>query len=452
VSESVFDIEGPFRPYRRLFEAFEGEGHELLFVGGCVRDRVMKRGHSGDIDLATSATPSETKAVLKKHRYKAIPLGEKFGTITTLVDRQTVEITTYRVGELYEPGSRHPVVQFGTDITADLARRDLSINAMAMRADGTIIDPYDGQTAIANRCLEVPGGGYENTISILRDDPLRLLRTARFAARFDYAPTAETTRAALVSAPSLADISRERWAAEFDKLLVSEHPGVGLQWLFDVGAWPVLFPGANASDQACVALIAALMAAPMDRDVRWALLVWHVLSGAEGPAITTDPAVMWPTREERHDAALQQCGRFRLSNARRARMGSLITLPFDESALRSSATTPQLRRWYTDADGHVFAQLDFAHALAHGEPGLAQHIEAKRVALAELAERENPVPSLPTGLGGALRQALSLKGPEIGEAMRRVREAILDGEIPNEADVPTYVAWASAPNDDRGNT
>ena len=173
-----------FAPFEELFDAFAADGFEIVFVGGCVRDLVMEKDEIGDIDLATSAPPSETKRVLKASGFRAIPLGEKFGTITTMVGDVTVEITTYRVGELYEHGSRHPVVRFGTDLKEDLVRRDLSINAMAMHRDGTIVDPFDGQRAIRERTLEVPGGGYEETISILRDDPLRLLRTARLRLLF----------------------------------------------------------------------------------------------------------------------------------------------------------------------------------------------------------------------------------------------------------------------------
>lgn len=421
-----------FAPYEALFDAFERAGFEIVFVGGCVRDLVMGADDIGDIDLATSAEPHEIKRVLTESGFKCFPLGEKFGTITTLVEGVTVEITTYRVGELYEPGSRHPVVKFGTDLRQDLVRRDLSLNAMAMRRDGSVVDPFCGQRAIAERILEVPGGGYENTISILRDDPLRLLRTARFAARFDFPPTEDTTRAAAVSAPDLEHISRERWKVELDKLLVAAHPERGLHWLHETSALAVVLPELRAFAPSDIAPLSdAIRRAPKDPMTRWALVAWAALLGA-------DPSAETPPLDARTALAEALASRFKWSNKERRTLALLLDTPFDAEALARAPSTPTLRRWYDHARDDVFRQLDVARARW---PERAKSADARRRELRALLDAEDPVPRLPRGLGNALRKAAELEGPAIGDAMTTVRDAILDGEVANSAPIATYVDY-----------
>ena len=430
-----------FAPFEELFDAFAADGFEIVFVGGCVRDLVMEKDEIGDIDLATSAPPSETKRVLKASGFRAIPLGEKFGTITTMVGDVTVEITTYRVGELYEHGSRHPVVRFGTDLKEDLVRRDLSINAMAMHRDGTIVDPFDGQRAIRERTLEVPGGGYEETISILRDDPLRLLRTARFAARFDFPPTDDTTRAARESAAELEHISRERWKVELDKLLVAAHATRGLSWLQETGAFRVVLPELTALDAADVEALGAHVAdAPADALTRWAVLAWRALLGRE--AFDPDAAAVQlsaPYGERAAALADALADRFKWSNKERKVLKRLLASPFSPGVLGETPTTPTLRRWYDAARDDVFRQLDVAAALW---PALHEAVSARRAELRALLEREDPVPRLPSGLGNRLRAEVGLTGPAIGEAMALLREEILEGRVDNGADAETYLAHA----------
>lgn len=441
-----------FAAYQALFDAFEAEGFELRFVGGCVRDLVMGRPDIGDIDLATSATPPETKRVLADHGFKVIPLGERFGTIATLVRGVPVEITTYRVGELYEPGSRHPVVRFGTDIRLDLGRRDLSINAMAMDRDGTIVDPYGGQRAIADGVLEVPGGGFDNTVSILRDDPLRLLRIGRFAARFAFTPTAETTRAARDTAASLEDISRERWLAEWDKLIVAARPDIGIAWLAEVGALPVVFPEAATCPPEAIAAAGACLrdaraasadalattlrrfawgeSAPSEDDalraLRWAVWLATLSDGALAPASGR--------MRERGDCARRTAARLKLSNARRDRWVRLLEAP----APALGAAQPVLRREVDALRELTFLRLDMVRERGTDREALDRH----EAALTALLDGEDPVPQLPRGLGARLRKAFALEGPEIGLAMDGVRELVLDGAVPNGAEADVYVdAW-----------
>src|SRR5699024_9407205 len=150
--------------------------------------------------------PSETIEILKGEGLPVYPIGERFGTISTLVDGVPIEITTFRVEEQYEAGNRKPHVTFGSSLTHDLSRRDLSINAMAAGRGGKLHVPFGRQGAIVAQMLEVPGGGLENTVGILQDDPLRLLRIGRFCARFGFEPTQDTTVAAQRTASQLNHI------------------------------------------------------------------------------------------------------------------------------------------------------------------------------------------------------------------------------------------------------
>lgn len=424
-----------FAGFRPLFEAFHGAGFQLFIVGGCVRDVVMGRDRIGDVDLATDARPEDTTRVLEGAGFKAIPIGEVFGTITTLVGGATVEITTFRVGEVYERGSRHPRVEFGTDIRADLSRRDLSINAMAMGADGEIIDPFDGRDAIAEGRLEVPGGGYENTISILEDDPLRLLRIARFAARFGYVPTDDTTRAAVETAPELIHISHERWKMEMDKLLVGGRVDVGLAWLHRVGGLRVVLPSAASLDDVAIERVAKrLDAVPAEPVLRWAVLLLSCMV----PARWTDAL---PDEDARASLASQTGRRFRFSNRERKALIAVATMPLSIDALRGEWPDASLRRFYVDAPDHAFDRVYVARALVDGDPEGVAACDRLLAGLERVTADGDPSPALPSGLGRILRERFSLAGPDIGLTMNRIKDAILDGDLPNGADIDTYLAF-----------
>ncbi|MCB9520634.1 MAG: CCA tRNA nucleotidyltransferase [Myxococcales bacterium] len=433
-----------FAPFASLFGAFRAAGHELYFVGGAVRDLVMGLAVVGDVDLATDATPPQIKEVLVEAGYKAFPIGERFGTITTLVDSCPVEITTYRVAELYSHGSRHPDVRFGTDLAADLARRDLSINAMAMDADGRVVDPFDGRRGIRERLLEVPGGGFDNTVSILRDDPLRLLRIARFAARLGFAPTDETTAAATAQSAELEHISHERWKAELDKLLVAPHVRAGLEWLVQVGALGVVLPAPRpiAADD-LDALGAALEAAPAHAALRWAvLLAWGVGAGDWHRAGAATP------RGELAALASDSATRFRFSNDERKLLAALLT---DDALLPPNvpelADRRALRRFAIAIPGLARERLAFARALATPHPETRAALDALALRLDELLAAGDPAPHLPDRFGVEVRGALGLDGRAVGAAIARVRDAIIDGDLPETPSVAQCLDFLRAAGD-----
>src|SRR5579883_1797742 len=222
----------------RLADRFANAGFQAYLVGGSVRDRLLGRP-SADFDLATDATPGEVKALLQAAGAEHIwAVGERFGTIGAHYQGETVEITTFR-SEEYAPRSRKPAVRFGASLEGDLARRDLTINAIAQDLrTGALIDPFGGERDLAARLVRAVGNADER----FAEDPLRLLRAVRFVAQLDFRLAPDTAAAIQRQADLLADISRERIAQEMDKLLVAPRAGYGLRLLCDLGLMQHIVP------------------------------------------------------------------------------------------------------------------------------------------------------------------------------------------------------------------
>ena len=218
---------------RPLAERFDGAGHRIYLVGGIVRDLLLGRdlGDGGDLDLTTDARPEETKAVLEGWADAVWNQGERFGTVGARKGERAFEITTHRA-EAYQPDSRKPDVRFATEVEADLARRDFTVNAMALALpEPALIDPHGGAADLAAGRLRTPLAPEES----FSDDPLRMMRAARFIAGFGLAPDDDLVRAVHEMHPRLEIVSSERIRDELDKLLVVDAPGRGLWFLVDTG-------------------------------------------------------------------------------------------------------------------------------------------------------------------------------------------------------------------------
>src|ERR1700722_19706219 len=207
----------------KLGELFTSAGHELALVGGPVRD-VFLGGRPKDLELTTDAVPERVLEITRTWAGQTGAGGGEFGTIGLRKRDEIFEITTYR-SEAYDRTSRKPEVKYGTSLEADLERRDFTINAMAARLPSfELVDPFGGLAALKEKVIRTPGRP-EDSFS---DDPLRILRAARFAARLGFAVDAGVQRAMEEMAARLSIVSTERITDELSKLMLTLTPETGL--------------------------------------------------------------------------------------------------------------------------------------------------------------------------------------------------------------------------------
>ena len=217
-----------------VVDQFRSAGHRLYLVGGSVRDLLLGRDiEKLDFDFTTDATPDTVKGIIAGVTDNIWTQGERFGTIAALRNGRTLEITTHRA-EAYDPESRKPEVKFSADVLVDLSRRDFTINAMALELTSdspTLVDPYNGLQDLTARILRTPLSPEES----FTDDPLRMLRAARFISALDVVPTQSLMDAVRALNERLAIVSAERIRDEFDKLIVTDSPGLGLRFAVEYG-------------------------------------------------------------------------------------------------------------------------------------------------------------------------------------------------------------------------
>jgi poly(A) polymerase len=209
-----------------LGERFVAAGHELALVGGPVRDAFLGRAAT-DLDLTTSARPDDTEAILREWGSATWDMGREFGTIGARRGDTVVEVTTYRA-DAYDGVTRKPVVAFGGSLHDDLTRRDFTVNAMALRfPDLAFVDPHGGLADLDAGILRTPSPPEVS----FGDDPLRMMRAARFVAQLALVPTPEVHTAMRQMAASIEIVSAERVRDELVKLLLARHPRAGLELL-----------------------------------------------------------------------------------------------------------------------------------------------------------------------------------------------------------------------------
>ncbi len=215
---------------REAGERFAAAGHQLFLVGGAVRDQLLGRPVD-ELDFATDAHPQMTLKVLRGWAERRYLEGVRFGTVGATRDGRTLELTTFRE-EVYPDDERKPAVTFAKDIETDLSRRDFTINAMAIRLpDGGFIDPFGGLKALADKLIDTP---LEPEVSFT-DDPLRMLRAARFASALPARVAPRVSEAMKTMRERLRIVSAERIRNELDKLLVGAQPSAGLKLIVDTG-------------------------------------------------------------------------------------------------------------------------------------------------------------------------------------------------------------------------
>lgn len=222
-----------------LATAFKAAGFKLALVGGPVRDAILGR-LGNDLDFTTNAHPKESEKILNKWADSVWDIGAAFGTVAGKKDEITVEITTYR-SENYQKDSRKPAVEFGENIEGDLSRRDFTINAMALELttdEPTFIDLFNGVEDLQNKVIKTPGKPEDS----FTDDPLRMMRAARFMSQLNFTIDQSVITAIKEMAHRLSIISSERVRDEFIKIIMSDNPRLGITLLVECGLADIFLP------------------------------------------------------------------------------------------------------------------------------------------------------------------------------------------------------------------
>lgn len=408
---------------RPLTERFAAAGHRLYFVGGVVRDHLLERTRrENDLDATTDARPPEIKAIVADLADAVWTQGERFGTIGCTVGGQVYEITTHRA-EAYDAGSRKPVVTFGDRIDDDLARRDFTVNAMAVDlSDGALVDPFGGRADLAAGVLRTP---LDPEVSF-SEDPLRMLRAARFHAGYGLVPTPSLTDAIVALLDRMEIVSAERIRDELQKLLLLDDSAAGFGLLAETGLLARVLPSlAGLSVDAARARGRAAAAVAGEPAARWAALL-----APEGVAVGDLRALKFSgalTRDviwfaSAHEWATDPGGRS--VDAGRIR--------------RDAALVPGDRR--------LGELLDWVGALRHAAGLPVDDLERYRAAYDDLQRREpdlaDPTPLLD---GDQVCALLGIEpGPEVGTAMAWLRELRLEeGPVDPATAAERLAAWWS---------
>src|SRR5215212_951480 len=437
---------------RSLASVFGAVGEELYLVGGIVRDALLGRAMLADLDFATSAAPPRTRELLESAGATSVYLiGERFGTIGAVFgqdpDRLHVEVTTYR-RETYPDENRFPQVAFDATLRDDLARRDFTMNAIAIDArSGKKIDPWDGEADIAQslvRAVGVPGERFA-------EDPLRLLRAARFVSQLGFRLDWPTEQAMAHQAPSLARISRERILAELTLLLLGRYVDHGLDALRRTRllhvALPEIEPLASEAEENLAPrlgrekdlwdhTIQVVRQSPRRAPVRWAALL-HDAGKPLTRSVGVDGEVHFFGHErvgaELADRAL---GRLNADRALRASVRTLVALHSRPAAYDPTWTDSAVRRLALDTGDAWDDLLDLAAAdvtsgREHKRMAAARRIAELRARFnrlqeqVELARLESPLD------GNDLMQIFERPpGPWIKGVKNFLRELVIDGTLP----------------------
>lgn len=244
----------------------------VYLVGGSVRDLIIGRTPK-DYDFCTPLSPDEIEAQVKAAGRRAYLTGKRFGTIGFKCRGQFIEVTTFR-SELYQPGNRKPEVEFVSDLQADLSRRDFTFNAIAWK-DGQFFDPFGGRLDILGRKIKAVGEAKDR----FKEDPLRMLRAARFASQLQFEVDPNMVGKIRKMPQKILDISRERWVQELDKLLVTDNPNVGILFLMNTSLLKYMIPELWLNFKNPQFLIESMLEISFNEknaDMRWGALLWGV--------------------------------------------------------------------------------------------------------------------------------------------------------------------------------
>ena len=456
----------------QLGELFEAAGHELALVGGPVRDAFLGRV-SPDLDFTTDARPDEVLAVAAGWADANWDIGRDFGTIGLRKGPLQLEVTTYRA-DVYDRSSRKPDVMFGDSLEGDLVRRDFAVNAMAIRLPSLeFVDVHGGLEDLVERRLATPAAAVES----FADDPLRMMRAARFTSQLGFEVAPEVREAMRERATTLEIVSPERVRDEFTKLILAPAPRAGLALLVDTGLADVFLPELPA-------LRLEVDEHHRHKDVYdHSLIVLEQAIGLEGPADGPPESVPAPDLVLRLAALLHDIGKpatrrfepgggvsFHHHELVGAKLASkrLKALRFDKDTTKQVArlvelhlrfhgygdgqwTDSAVRRYVTDA-GPLLSRL---HRLTRSDSTTRNLRKAQRLSRAyddleqridKLAAQEELGKVRPELDGNEIAEVLSIEpGPVLGQAYSYLLSVRLDdGLIGKDAAREKLLAWWAA--------
>lgn len=426
---------------QRLAEAFSDR--QLFLVGGCLRDGLLGREMT-DLDLATDAHPDEIRRRVEPWADAVWLVGEKFGTVGLEKNGTKAEITTFRA-ESYDGKSRKPEVVFGTDLMADLSRRDFTVNAMArdVKTD-ELLDPFRGGEDLRWRIIRFVG----EAPARIAEDPLRMLRAVRFCAQLGFELDPEATARIAEKAEELRRISWERIRDELDGILLSERPGDGLRLMIGLGlarqVLPELLelhlpePGRHHLKDVREHTVETVDLVPAEKVLRYAALLHDV---AKPETFTSDESGVHFYRHEQigADRARAVLGRLRQPGALIERVAKLILNHLRIPSYRPDWSESAIRRLMFDLGEELeptmaLAEADVRATDAADVPEFARRLEELRARVREVGEAGELARLKPLLNGEEVMKLLGIgPGPRVGEALSFLLDQQIEGKIGDRA-------------------
>ena len=457
---------------RELGGLFADAGHQLYLVGGSVRDALLNRGIGSDLDFTTDARPERVQQIVRRWADGLWDTGIEFGTIGATKGTQRVEITTFRA-DSYDQVSRNPQVRFGDTLEGDLVRRDFTANAIAVRMDpsapgglGEFCDPLSGLAALRAGVLDTPAAPEVS----FGDDPLRMLRAARFVSQLGFAVAPRVREAMQRMAPELGRITAERVAAELDKLVLGADPVAGIDLMVQTGLGEVVLPEIGAMQMAIdehhqhkdvyqhslTVLSQAIDLEEQDGGpdlvLRWAALL-HDIGKPGTRRHEADGGVSF----HHHEVVGAKMTRKRMRALKYSKqmvddVSQLVYLHLRFHGYGDGKWTDSaVRRYVTDAGPlldrlHKLVRADCTTRNKRRAARLQANYDDLEARIAELAEKEDLQRVRPDLDGNEIMKILDIPpGPQVGEAWNHLKELRLDrGPMDHDEAVAELMKWWNA--------